>query len=245
MQGQYTERIVWQEMPEDDSNMEFRLVYEGPMKSARTGGQHGKQLSGKHAIRKALHKQLIHLWQIIPDLKMRSERHSILSAPPEGQNPRTITSAAAIARESLWETLGNRFDRCGHKFVPLVSKHLNLCCSLEVLFLQRDKRGQPLIDPQSGDIDNRMKILFDALQIPQACEGMGTKDADEEPYFFVLLEDDALITELKVTTDNLLTRFVPTPATPGCTHPENFVHLVITVKVRPRIFSFENAAFVT
>jgi hypothetical protein len=96
----------------------------------------------KHAIRKSIHKQLAKLWQAVPDLKMRSEAHSILSAPPTrgtpGQVGFTVTTAAATHRESLWKTLGDNFDRCGYKFVPLVSKQLNLTCGLDVLLLQRD-----------------------------------------------------------------------------------------------------------
>jgi hypothetical protein len=218
--------------------MEFRLVYEGSLKSGAGSGV----VAEKHAIRKAIHKQLAQLWQVIPDLKMRSDEHSILTVTPATSNPKIITVAAATLRESLWKTLGNKFDRCGYKFVPLVSNHLGLTCGLDILLLQKNKAA-PI--GQTGDIDNRLKTLFDALQVPQNCSEIeGDKEADEDPYFFCLTENDSLITDVRVTVDKWLAPYTP-PAGPGASHPENFVHLVITVKVKPSVFSYENLAFVT
>jgi hypothetical protein len=205
-------------------------------------GQGSGRVAEKHAVRKAIHKQLVHLWQVVPDLKMRSDEHSLLSAPDAKRNPTTITMAAATPRESLWKTLGDKFDKCGYKFVPLVSSYLGLTCGLDILLLQKDK-ATPI--GQAGDIDNRLKTLFDALQVPQDCNEIeGVKEADEDPYFFCLTENDSLITDVRVTADKWLAPFTP-PAGPGAAHPENFVHLVITVKVRPSVFTYENLAFAT
>src|SRR5437588_7370955 len=120
----YSRVVTRGEPPEQDELMEFRLVYDGPLRSGQ-----GRGLSGdKHAIRKAIHQQLVQLWEAIPDLKMRSEAHSILSAPPAkgvpGQVGHTVTMAAAIQRQSLWETLGNEWRRCDYRCVPLVNNHL-------------------------------------------------------------------------------------------------------------------------
>jgi hypothetical protein len=219
--------------------MRFRLVFEGSLKS----GQGSRKVGEKHAIRKAIHKQLAQLWQVIPDLKMRSAEHSILTVTDATRGPvgHTITMAAATPRDSLWKTLGTKFDKCGYKFVPLVSNHLGLTCGLDILLLQKDK-ATPI--RQSGDIDNRLKTLFDALQVPQNCKEIeGSPEADEVPYFFCLTENDCLITDVRVAVDKWLEPYTP-PAGPGASHPENFVHLVMTVEVRPSIFSFENLAFV-
>jgi hypothetical protein len=218
--------------------VEFRLVYQGPLRAA---GSSGGRVSEKHAIRKTIHKQLANLWQVTPQLKIRTTDHTILEPGSRtinaaGQEVHTLPSAGP--RESLWQTLGNKFDRCGYKFVPLVSNHLKLSCGLDILFLRRDMPGVPLVH-SGGDIDNRLKVLFDALRVPADCgELAGTaKDADEDPYFFCLLEDDALITEVSVTTDTLMTAHGR--------GEENDVHLVIKVRVRPTDFSFENLAFAT
>jgi hypothetical protein len=227
--------------------MEFRLFYEGPLKAA---SQSNTRSSEKHTIRKVIHKQLTRLWRVVPHLHMRTVEHSILHAPPQervsvpglalpglptGVGTKT-TMAAAVARQSLLDTLGTKFDKCGYKFVPLVSNHLKLSCGLEILFLRRDMPGIPLIR-SGGDIDNRLKVLFDSLRIPGNCDELTsfTKDSDEDPYFFCLMEDDSMITDVSVTTDTLLTPFEP--------QQEHDVKLIIKVKVRPTDFSFENVAF--
>src|SRR5206468_2288626 len=56
-----------------------------------------------------------------------------------------------------------------------------------------------------GDIDGQIKTIFDALQLPKSLKqagGIGPQD-DEAP-FFCLLEDDCLISEVRVTTEQLL-----------------------------------------
>ncbi len=75
-----------------------------------------------------------------------------------------------------------------------------------------------------GDVDNRVKVLFDALRIPEN-PGEIPRDAipgDDESPLFCLLQDDRLITEVKITTDRLL---VPVNRLAD-------VHLVISVKIR-------------
>ena len=56
-----------------------------------------------------------------------------------------------------------------------------------------------------GDIDNRIKVLFDGLRIVDAPSELGKEraatDGSEDP-FFCLLEDDSLI---NITTDRLFT----------------------------------------
>jgi len=58
---------------------------------------------------------------------------------------------------------------------------------------------------QSGDIDNRLKTLLDALKMPDpgSLPRGASPNSDESP-FFCLLQDDNLITSLDVTTDRLL-----------------------------------------
>jgi hypothetical protein len=59
----------------------------------------------------------------------------------------------------------------------------------------------------AGDLDNRLKPLFDSLRVPQHLHELpddGEPGEDEEP-FFSLLEDDALVTRISVTTDRLVT----------------------------------------
>lgn len=97
-----------------------------------------------------------------------------------------------------------------------------VACSLDILFLRRDGPGS--LVRSGGDIDNRIKVLFDALRMPQTCDEVcGDVPAKDEAPFFVLLEDDKLITKVQVETNWLLT-----PAMEG--ERINDVQLIIRVK---------------
>jgi hypothetical protein len=92
------------------------------------------------------------------------------------------------------------------------------------LFLRRENPGELIT--KGGDIDNRLKTLFDALRVPEHSSELGgaVPEADENP-FFCLMESDTLITDFHVTTDRLL---LPLQSS----ERETDVHLVINVKVR-------------
>ena len=131
-------------------------------------------------------------------------------------------------------SVSERHSLYGWNFVPLVTQELSLLCGLDILFLRPDRPGVVL---RSGDIDNRLKTLFDALRIPEANESYHARDRgpDEQP-FFCLLEDDKLITKVSVETDQLL-QFV-TPR-----RDMNEVRLVITVTLRPYEMHLGNMQF--
>jgi hypothetical protein len=76
-----------------------------------------------------------------------------------------------------------------YQFVPLVREQLSLLCSLDILFLRPDVPGKAI--QSSGDIDNRLKTLFDALRMPQNDTELGpyaSPGEGEEP-FYCLLEE--------------------------------------------------------
>ncbi len=98
----------------------------------------------------------------------------------------------------------------------------SLACGLDILFLRRDQPGDLI--RHGGDIDNRIKVLFDALRMPQDAQELTAQKPDEgEDPFFCLLQDDKQIIEINITTDRLLT-----PQTAG--ENINDVHLIIHVK---------------
>jgi hypothetical protein len=104
-------------------------------------------------------------------------------------------------------------------YFPLVRKSLDLVCSLKILFLRQEDPGE--LVSQGGDLDGRIKTLFDALRAPDEDVELNYPQAQDETY--CLLENDTLISEFNVTSGRLL--FAET------TKP-NEVHLVIDVKVR-------------
>jgi hypothetical protein len=168
-----------------EGDMKFRLTYEGRLNSgASATAKH------KHEIRRIFHPQLRALWNTHPFFKTDE---AWVYNPPR-------TKVQHTSRKSQ---LGELFSRCGYKFVPIASNDLLVHCSLDILFLRPDPPGQLL---KSGDIDNRVKTLLDALKMPRSEQDLGgylTPQADEDP-FFVLLEDDGMVTRLAVETDTLL-----------------------------------------
>lgn len=160
--------------------MEFRLTYEGPLQ-ASTGNQ--PRSRNKHQLRRVFHPQLKRLWEEHPVLKNRPAENG--------------------THDSLAESLAKNFSRCGYNFVPLVNKGLWLTCGLDILFLRPESPGQVL---KSGDIDNRLKTLFDALRMPHSRGELGGYEApnDDEQPFYCLLEDDSLVSKVTVDTDTLL-----------------------------------------
>jgi len=117
----------------------------------------------------------------------------------------------------------------------LVRQALSLNCAIDVLFLRPTRPGGIL---RSGDIDNRIKTLFDALRLPKNQDELGgfvVPEHDEDP-FFCLLEDDALVTHLSVETDALLQ---PVGSTPDV----NDARLVITVNLKPYVVDPSNINF--
>ncbi len=187
--------------------MEFTLVYRGQLKPDKSS-----ELKDKWAIRREIHKQLAELWKQEPLSGSVQNMHFLEDNPPNG--------TTSIIR-----------NISGFRFAPLVCKNLNLVAELNIIFLRPEHPG--LIITKGGDIDNRLKTLFDALRMPQTQDEIknNTPGEGENP-FFCLLEDDNLITKVSVTTDRLLE-----PLEPGNRY---FVNLLITVRTKITRMSWGN-----
>lgn len=154
---------------EDHTAMEFRLIYQGLLKA--TGNRAGTE--HKHAIRRYFHKQLVNLWKTKYPLRSFYEG-------------KFTPSIESLAKK---HSLGNK------RYVPIVRRSFDLHCKLDILLLRRDL-GTII---SSGDLDNRIKTLIDALRIPVVGEN---SDGPEDP-LYCLMEDDQLISEVKVVGDHL------------------------------------------
>lgn len=136
----------------------------------------------KHELRRHFHLQLRNLWSQIP---LCGYRQFLRSEVAEGE-PSVIE------------------QRHGFHFAPLVSSRIKFAASLDILLLRPQPPG--MILSQSGDIDNRIKTLLDALKVPHEATALPkncSPGPDEDP-FFCLLQDDSLLTGLAVRTDRLL-----------------------------------------
>ena len=212
--------------------MEFRLTYEGLLLATQkdpVDGQADARAEHKRHIRRQFHLQLKRFWDINPYLK-----HG--NPVTFDWKSRTVPKSGITHGTGIAEFLAPLYRRNGYECVPLVREELSLICSLDILFLRPDRPGSVL---QSGDIDNRLKTLFDALRLPkeEAQELVGYDNAaDDEKPFYCLLEDDSLITHVSVETDILLQ---PT----GKKFDVNDTRLVIAVSLRPYNFSPANEGF--
>lgn len=94
----------------------------------------------------------------------------------------------------------------GRQYLPLVGTGSHLEADLSVLLLRRDDPASLFVS--GGDLDNRMKTLFDALQTPQSAQECGEPpafDGDARPPVYTVVEDDRLITGLSVRSERWLT----------------------------------------
>lgn len=122
----------------------------------------------------------------------------------------------------------------GRKFIPVVRRSLALTCELDILFLRNDAPGS-VVKYSGGDLDNRIKTLFDGLRMPEPGEIDDATQNDPEP-FYSLLEDDALISSFTVRSDRLL--LAPD-------EPPDRVLLVMEARVTALKLTAENLAYLT
>ena len=163
----------------------------------------------KHELRKHFHIQLKKLWDREPLLSYRA---------------RYLECDPGAAGKAIY-----RVD--GVDYACLVTERLFLHCELDILFLRPSPPGS--IIGTGGDIDNRLKTLFDGLRRPNENEVPHRPESTiSDVPFHCLLSDDALISKVSVATDQLLE-----PALEG------HVHLVIGVTVVPHDVVRENVGY--
>ena len=158
--------------------MRFTLIYQGRLLAKSVGDN--SRVMHEHEIRKQIHKQLAVLWRVqypLPGIAAGLASH--IAGPQRSARP--MIEALCCEKGAF----------C---FVPLVSTHMGLVSRLDIQFLRRENPGE--IVRHGGDLDNRLKTLFDALRIPDVVGDNQKPEQCETPFFFCLLEDDALITGL-------------------------------------------------
>lgn len=190
--------------------MQFRLIYRGALPSDNSGSR----LKDKHRIRRQFHPQLRELWNTVPVL-LEWQKYEFVTETLARPNP----------LQNFADKLADNYALGPFRFLPLMTKKNGLACALDILFLRRTDPGNLIT--HGGDIDNRIKVLFDALQRPIENDQIRdlSPEPDENP-FFCLLEDDRLITDVSVTTDRLLI-----PLSEGEKKDDVFLVLNVRIKV--------------
>ena len=156
--------------------MEFTLYYRGILKA--NGGA-----KEKHELRRIFHRQLKELWHQKPLINFQK---TMLDTTTKNQSLNIIKKI--------------------HNFEldPLDTEKATLIAELSISLLRPEPPGSLILN--SGDIDNRLKTLLDALKVPASPGELPPEEKpgpDETP-FFCLLEDDSLITKISVSTDRFL-----------------------------------------
>lgn len=155
--------------------------------------------SHKHAVRQRFHRQLRHLWH-----------HPAKMAPGSLSHIRPDLSDPGLLRP-----VGP------FKCLPVISENGYNVAEVQVTLLHPEPAGSILT--RTGDIDNRLKTLFDAMKMPSVAElPRGKEPGPNEIPFFCVVEDDHLITTVSVDTKRLLDPAVTL----------GYVNLVVTVRGR-------------
>lgn len=200
--------------------MRFRLVYHGQLPGS---GNSSKKPGPIRDIRDQFHPQLEFLWKTHSALK-RLRQTAIASRGP-GIYLGTY-SPFFHERDLVKEPLRDyEIDLCGpiiengRSYIPLIRDSLSLNCHLDILFLRKEDPGALIL--QGGDVDNRIKTLFDALRKPDP--DISEKYPPAADPLYCLLESDTLISGFDVDTDRLLFPKY---------EEDNEVYLVIEVAIR-------------
>ena len=186
--------------------MQFRLLYSGRLLGA---SKNDTRASLKHEIRKEISPQLKRLWEThkkVFNLAKFSARYWAEKYPDYWKEIRPGGDLSNWTDEELYglgiRYLAEKWERCGRGYIPLVTEAMDVRCSLDVLFLRPEEPGMII---KGGDLDNRMKTLFDALRLPSnLSEAGGEKGKEGDEPIYCLLEDDRVISEVRIVTDHLL-----------------------------------------
>jgi hypothetical protein len=176
--------------------MKFTLTFDGHLRSSGNG----PKPKDKWDIRHAFHPQLAELWAKHPSLR------NLRAVVPKSDSGFMMfdthheSELPIRAPEKDERDLFAPLDINGYHFKPLIRQSMALVCDLDILFLRKEEPGS-LVLP-GGDLDNRIKTLFDGLRIPKADELRFNSGGLDDP-FYCLLEDDSLITDFRARTSQL------------------------------------------
>jgi len=132
--------------------MDFYLHYDGELPASPDN-----PTSTKNSIRQQFHFQLRELWG--KDQVLKSVWRSTRGWKDE--------NGQSFEARSI-DLFADKFARPPYRFIPLVCDDLGNICNLEILFFRREDNRALIKKTKDygGDLDNRLKILFDGLRIP-------------------------------------------------------------------------------
>lgn len=176
--------------------MDFTLRYRGALPAT---GDRKARVPEKNILRMHFHRQLANLWR--EDGRFGNVDPSMLQFPNRSGN--VLDVRRPIPPEDGIAGWFYRFEVGRFFFVPLVNEVRGAQVHLAVRMHLRASDGGIFA---SGDLDNRLKLLFDALRMPHQASELESelRDGPGREHIFCLLDDDSRITRLTVESIPLL-----------------------------------------
>jgi hypothetical protein len=184
--------------------MKFTLIYDGDLSSS---GNKTKPVEASK-IRNILHAQLADLWDshVVFRQLARTARTTMRGAffgsgkfdPPGLPDYNEPIPPLKDGQENYCAPIC--VQNVG-SFIPIVRRSLYLACAVDILFLRHEEPFELM--KNGGDIDGRLQTLFDALRMPDPKHNYVGDPPAADP-LYVVLEDDALISDVSIKTGRLL-----------------------------------------
>lgn len=193
--------------------MRFTLRYAGD--GLLSAGNTATRKREKQLLRTHFHQQLKRLWEANNVLRgiPRTKLTQPIKVHDSYDLPRPLGNVEPLIRNFLF-----RVQYHNSWFIPLITGPMEAHCHLAIRVGRPIKPGSIVFD--GGDLDGRLKTLFDALAIPKEEHSLDPRDVSEQEHI-CLLSDDSLITALSIESYELLEG--------GCS--ENYIDLDIAVTV--------------
>lgn len=176
--------------------MRFILKYAG--EDLKSSGNSQSRTEEKQLLRAHWHVQLKEIWDASNVL-----RHIDRSKLPEPVSKQDVWDVGDEKLVSDVPLKGFMYRRKLHDswFVPLITPRMEAQCRLAILLGRPTKPGKLIYE--GGDIDGRLKTLFDSLAVPKNVEQVSSGDCSLTEYL-CLLGDNSLITDVSIESYQLL-----------------------------------------
>lgn len=180
--------------------MEFRLTYSGDMLRPQQTRGDARKIE-KHALRQHFHEQLERIWR-------SDSRFSQI-------NP--LELGDAVHAKGMWDVQRNEENKipyfeetplrgflyqrplANYHFVPVVTRVMEADCHLKIVLRRPIKPGTIIYS--GGDLDGRLKTLFDALAMPPQLQDLPEGITGSDGTCLCLLEGDELITGFSIDSE--------------------------------------------
>ena len=193
--------------------VDFTLKYRGD--DLLPSANKKRRVHEQHKVRLYFHEQLKRIWQTDNRLGFSTQ---LLTQPIKKDGVFDLPRPLANHPQALVPFMFKHQVR-GLWFIPLITAPMEAHCHLSIRIGRPMKPGKIIF--AGGDLDNRLKVLFDALRMPAKDDEL-PEDAGGEEETFCLLADDDLITKLSIEPHELLT-----------SHPNShYVEVDLDVKIK-------------